>query len=135
MGADMIKVDFVQIAEKAIIEKNTNKVSLINIVDTIHIVACPFALPDLTLALRSRNESKTERKVKLGIQIKQNEEVYIQHDFNVDYEDKTFNTLTLSMNGLLIKSVTPLQFTVLYDSQPLASIELNIVKLEPIKKT
>lgn len=132
----MIEAEFMQIAEKAILEKNTNQLSMINIIHMFATFGFPTAVHQFSFVLRTKRDiSKDPSEVELVIKIHQDDNELLSHNVQIGYDDKSTNNLAFTINGLLIPKPEPLVFTCIEGNRVLGSLEIEIKHIEPeIKK-
>ena len=106
----MIKAEFAHIAQKAIIDKRTNQLSVINIIHGFGTVGFPFVVPEFSFVMRTTRDIDTDPKsVKIDIIIKQQKKELLKNLFKINFEDKKSNNTVVNIFGLVVEKPTPVE--------------------------
>jgi hypothetical protein len=133
MEKKMIKVDFVHIAQKAILDKGTNLLSLINIIDNGLIsVGFPFVVQEFSLALRTTRDIDSDSPLlELDIIIQQEDKTLLKNKIKIDYQDKKNNNTVICIHGLVIEKPIPVEIIFKKDGEQLTKLEIPINTMDP----
>jgi hypothetical protein len=128
----MIKAHYPVIAEKAILDKGTNKLSLINLLDGFQSVSFPFLIPEFVLVLKTeRDITQDPSQVEIEIIIKQGTTILLTNKLRVDYEDKSGNNLFLTVNGFVVMEPLPIDVIYRIGDKEIASMQVEIKDIRP----
>ena len=125
----MIRIEFAQLAQKVLIEKNSNGLSLINIIDTLQTKTFPFVVPEMALAVRTSREVSDPKKVELEIIFKQGKDIFLSHTKKIEFQDKYLNNLNLGIYGMGIRTPLPLEIIIKHDGKKRAGLKLPIIHI------
>ena len=107
----MIKAIFTVCAQKAIIEKKTNNLSIINVIDQFNPVGFPAFVAELAYIVKTeRNVDEDPDELELEIIIQQDEKILLNEKPKISFEDKSFNNLVITVGGLVVEKPSPLVF-------------------------
>jgi len=128
----MIEATFIQIAEKAILEKGTNKLSLINMIDAFTTVGFPALIPHLAVVVKTKRDiSGDPAETECTIEIRQGDKQLFLHEFKVNYEDKASNNLVVTLVGLVIPGPQPVVFIFSREGKEIKRMEVEVQHISP----
>lgn len=131
----MIKAEFAHVAEKAILDKRTNQLSLINVISAFGAVGFPFVVPECSFVMRTTRDIDTDPKsVEMDIIIKQQRNLLLQSKFKINYDDKKHNNTVIHIVGLVIQEPTPIEIICKKDNKQIAKLKIPIEQMTPEAK-
>ncbi|MFC1557142.1 hypothetical protein ACFL5L_04085 [candidate division KSB1 bacterium] len=92
-------------SENALIDKRTNLISLINIIESLGGVGLPFGVPRLVISSIFEKEKGDSDKFQFSIIIKINDDVLHKQDVKADFKGKNINRSFLELVGVSIPSL------------------------------
>jgi len=128
----MISTKFAICSQKAILEKGTNNLSLINIINRLEVVSLPSVMAEFAFALITKRDKDSDPDdVELDLTIQQEDNILLKHKGKITYQGKDLNTLVVTIHGLLIQSPSPIVVTCKKDDSVLSKIEIEVVIVSP----
>ncbi|MGA2322822.1 MAG: hypothetical protein ABSG22_03140 [Sedimentisphaerales bacterium] len=128
----MHKMQFVHLAENAIIDKYTNNLSIISIIDGFQGVSFPFVTPPFAIAFQSeRNVATDPSIVKTELIIRQKGKELHRGNIDVNYEDKSSHRGVIKINGLVVEEPSPIEIIFMCEGRELAKIPIIIKNITP----
>jgi hypothetical protein len=128
----MIKVEFMQIAEKAILDKASNNLSLINIISVFPAMGFPTFVPQLAFAMRTKRDVSVDpAEIELLVEAQQGLATLFAYKAKIDYQDKDSNNLVMTVNGLVIPKPEALVFTCKQGETVLETLEIEVRHIKP----
>jgi len=123
----MHEIEFVHLAENAIIDKYTNNLSIISIIDGFQGVSFPFVTPPFTIAFQSKRNVATDPSiVKTELIIRQKGKELHKGNINVNYEDKSSHRGVIKINGLVVEEPSPIELIFMCEGKEIAKVSLLI---------
>jgi len=112
----MIKTKLAACAEKVIREVGSNKISLINILETINSPGFPLFIPKLTCLFITKRSQKDPKILSGTIRFSLDGKELNRVPAKISYEDKFLNRFILAMNGLVIPKPGTLRISFLKEN-------------------
>lgn len=112
----MIKTKLALCAEKVIREVGSNKISLINILETINSPGFPLFIPELACLFITKRSQKDPNILSCTIRISLDGKELNRMPGKISYEDKLLNRFILRMNGLVIPKPGTLRISFLKEN-------------------
>lgn len=107
----------------AVIDKNTGRLSIINVLDAIKAPGLPLMIPEICLVVASEKQKSEPNKTEIELSLKLNKKVLIKHPMKIDYLDKYIHNCVFHINGLVIDQAGTLSFIVKKDNRQIAKYE------------
>lgn len=112
----MIKTKLALCAEKVIREVGSNKISLINILETINSPGFPLFIPELACLFITERSQEDPNILSCTIRISLDGKELNRMPGKISYEDKLLNRFILRMNGLVIPKPGTLRISFLKEN-------------------
>ena len=112
----MIKVKLAVCAEKAIREVGSNKISLIDIIETINSPGFPLFIPQLSCLFITERSQEDPKILSCTIRFSLDGKELNRVPGKINYEDKLLNRFILVMNGLVIPKPGALRISFLKEN-------------------
>jgi hypothetical protein len=133
METKMIKLEFAHLAQKAILEKETNLLSLINLVHQFGTQGFPFVIPEFTLAFRtSRDINNDPPVIEMNVKIQQEDKILLNNKIKINFLDKSSNNAVIRIHQLVVEKPAPVEIICERDGEELIKIEVPIERREPV---
>lgn len=128
----MNEIKFIHLAQNAIVDKLTNNLSIINLLDGFQGVAFPLVVPPFVVVLKAKRNVATDpdtAEYELIISQKGNE--LHRGKFKVEYQGKPLSNIIITVMGLVVQEPSPIEVTCMFEGKVIASIEMQIKNITP----
>ncbi len=128
----MISLKYFICSQGSSIDKDTNTVSLFNIVEEFGISKLPFTFPYLVLTCFLENkESEKINKFDFVLKIINNKKEILQEKFVIYFGDKYFHKLRINIPNMLIEEFGELKFFLIHKKTELGVLNFKVKKITP----
>lgn len=124
-----MKADFVHLAQKIIVDRDTGNVSLINLIDIFQTVSVPSVLHEFAIILRTEPETGDPEEVEVELVVQQDENELFRSKFKAFYKEGRPNNLIINIRGLLIKKISPVKFIFKRDGNNLIEKLISVLPI------
>ena len=118
-----MKTKMICACKYAVIDKNTGRLSIINVLDTIKAPGLPLMIPEICLVLVSERQKSEPKSAETELSLKLNKKVLAKHPIKINFLDKYIHNFVFHINGLVINQAGTLSFIVKKDNRQIAKYE------------
>ena len=133
----MNEVQFFHLAQTAIVDKLTNSLSIINLIEGFGGVSFPLIPPPFAIVLRTKRDVEIDPDtIELEFIIKQKDNELFKGKFKTYYQGKSLHNLIVTVSGLLVKEPSPIEVVCMYEGKEIAKsvIEVKDIPLKVEKR-
>jgi hypothetical protein len=115
-----MNLQFIAVAEGAVIDKGSNRISLFNVMDEIGVPAFPVMIPSLGIAsmiVRAAGEDPSPVRIKISL----NEQILLQTGIQIDFQGHLRTRGVALVQGLILHQVGDLRIEILFGDESAGS--------------
>ena len=121
----MLKLKSLIVAEKVIIEKDTNKVTIVDVIENLKSPSYPLFFPNFSCLLYFENDKDNADQNKYKFTLKNNDKLLIDTDVNIDFQGKLTTRSLVNINGLAIPAPGVVTIEISSEGQHIDSYSFN----------
>lgn len=118
-------------AESALLDANTNRVSLINIHDELSSPQFPFLIPLFSVLAVTKRENDEEDECSCSIRISLGEQTILDAPVLVNYQGGDIHRSIVGLHGLVITGPGTLRIQLLHNALEIGEWQIPVKQLEP----
>ena len=120
-----MKIELFLVCEAAVVDRRTNNLSVINILNELTPTGFPLALSKVVLVAEFNREGK-EKAPRVVVRIKQGDAILLTESFTPDFQGRHRTRHLMEIHGLVLSQPLPVVFQLLRDSRQIAKHALAV---------
>ena len=117
------------VSESAVIDQNSNNLSVFNMLEQLNAQGFPVIVPRLTVVIALDREEGDEETASLAFWIKQNKSKILEQQIEVDFQGKPRVRQLVNLIGFVITEPGSLVFRLNRDKRKFAEYRIDVVVL------
>lgn len=126
-----MKVQFALCAQTATVDRATNRLSLVNVIDLLSAVSFPLYVPNIAFACVLESEGDNEGIVKGFFQILSNDVLLGASDVPINFTENRLARIVLNLQGIPVQKPGPLTFRLTLPNGFIAETRFQVISVAP----
>jgi hypothetical protein len=130
----MYRVPAIILARSAVLDRFTNRLSIINVVDELRSPSFPVWIPDLVVVAMWSRDKQDRATFTARLEVTLDRRVLLKQDHEIDFATGLISRSIIALNGITIPATGILRFRLLVGRKRLAEYWVGVGTLETPKE-